>query len=102
MTRTKKTSITVDRDDFEERIRDYFNHTAEILDIPRGEFLSRAMYLACLEFFGENTMQATVDTMRQAARRDGQPFKEEVFLDKDGWKQHVRDLPNRRHDLDDP
>ncbi|MEN8129333.1 MAG: hypothetical protein ABFS45_03890 [Pseudomonadota bacterium] len=96
----KKTSITVDSDDFEEQIRDFFNRTAVGLDIPRGEFLSRAMYLACLEYYGEITMKVRVDTMRKYAQEKGLTFKDEVVLDTREWEKHIRDLQNKRYTLE--
>ena len=85
----KKTSITVDSDDFEEQLRILFNNIAEAYEIPRGRFLSRALYLACQEILGDIEMKKSVDVMQKVAQRNAQGFKEEAVLDTKAWKQLI-------------
>ena len=95
----KKTSITVDKDDFEEQLRNQLDSVTYSFDVPRGLFLSRGIYLACKEFnqamCGEQHMPMKVDLMRDFARKSGLPFKEEVFLDTDAWMDHLQELRKR-------
>lgn len=101
MSKNRKSSITVESSDFEEQLRQSFNHIATAYDIPRGELLSRALYLVCeefhREFHGANSMQVIIESMKEFAQERGLTFKDELVQDTQGWIQRIRDRQEQAH-----
>ncbi len=97
MTKKKKRTLTVDADDVEEEIlREFTRHASGYL-VPRGEFLSRALYLLLLEADGEISTQRDLAILKERAERDGRRFKEELFQDTKAWKQYLWETEEKLH-----
>jgi len=90
----KTTTITVDKETFDEEWRDRASFFNKGLGIPRGQLLSRAFYLLSREVSGEYPTQSTVEYIREQAEKNGKTFNEVTYADTQTWIDNIY-----KHDL---